>query len=33
MLLKTKGRCGKVGDEAGMYMKIKALSQSMREFS
>jgi hypothetical protein len=31
MSMKTKGRYGKLPDEAGMYMKIKALRYSMRE--
>jgi len=31
MLLKTKDRCGRLGHEAGMSMKTKALSPPKRE--
>jgi hypothetical protein len=31
MLLKTKGRCGKGGGEAGMLLIINVLSRSKRE--
>ena len=31
MLLKTKERCGKLGNEPGMFVKTKVVSRSIRE--